>query len=164
MKGFTLQEITDFLKSKNYKFSVSGNNGFEDATEYFLSSIRNKIPFGIYFLTAETISQASAITGSIILTDYEGSLSSENIVIHVQNPQLMHYRLALSQEIPIQPFIHPTAIIHPEAKIASSVYIGPFCIIQNCILGENVALLGHITVNEKTEIRKNTIIESHSVI
>ena len=49
--------------------------------------------------------------------------------------------------------IHPTAIISPEAKLAPTVRVGPYCIIEgpvelgeNCILGPYVHMLGHTTV------------------
>lgn len=47
----------------------------------------------------------------------------------------------------MQDFIHPTAIISPQAKLAEDVRVGPFCVI-----GDNV------------EIDSGTIVESHVVI
>ncbi|MCZ6542069.1 MAG: acyl-[acyl-carrier-protein]--UDP-N-acetylglucosamine O-acyltransferase, partial [Planctomycetota bacterium] len=30
----------------------------------------------------------------------------------------------------MMPTIHPTAIVHPSARIADSVRIGPYCVIE----------------------------------
>ena len=49
--------------------------------------------------------------------------------------------------------IHPTAIVHPNAKIADDVTIGPFCII-----GENVTILSG------TELVSNVIVDGHTKI
>ena len=49
--------------------------------------------------------------------------------------------------------IHPTAIVHPKAKLADDVVVGPFCVV-----GEHVddrkgtRLLSHVTVDGWTEI------------
>lgn len=49
--------------------------------------------------------------------------------------------------------IHPTAIIHPSAKIADQVNIGPFCIIgENVIIGAGTTLESHIVVRQNTTI------------
>lgn len=55
--------------------------------------------------------------------------------------------------------IHQTAIVHPKAKIASTVEIGPYCTIgENVELSDGVKLISHVcmdgltTVGEGTEI------------
>ena len=161
---FTFKNITDFLAAGGIKFSVAGTKPLSDNLNYILASTRNKIECGLYYLTTESMGNSVTISNSIIITDQPGQLSSNNLYIIVSNPQLVHYKLALSAEKKIEPLIHPTAIIDAEAQIAASAHIGPFCVIEKCVIGENVALLGHITVNNNCEIRKNSIIESHSVI
>ena len=48
---------------------------------------------------------------------------------------------------------HPTAIVHPWAKIGRGVKIGPYCVIgedvvigEGCVLGPNVVIEGHTTI------------------
>jgi UDP-3-O-[3-hydroxymyristoyl] glucosamine N-acyltransferase len=160
---FTLKDIEDFLVKTGYDFSIKGEVPKSNGS-YSLSSSRNKIDHGLYYFTAASIEEADQISNSILLTDASELWGSNNIIITVKYPQLIHYKLALSKESKINPSIHPTAIINPKAQIAASAHIGPFCIIEECLIGENVSLLGHITVNNNCEIRANSIIESHSVI
>ena len=43
--------------------------------------------------------------------------------------------------------IHPTAVVEDGAKIAETAEIGPLCWISSqAKIGENVRLLGHVTV------------------
>jgi UDP-N-acetylglucosamine acyltransferase len=54
-------------------------------------------------------------------------------------------------------FMHPTAIVSPQAKIGAGSYIGAFCIIGNeVVLGENVRLDSHVVVDGKTSIGDGT--------
>lgn len=60
---------------------------------------------------------------------------------------------------------HPTSIVHPEAKIASDVQIGPFCIIgKDVSIGEGSKLISHVVIEGNTKIGKNNIIHQFSSI
>lgn len=55
--------------------------------------------------------------------------------------------------------IHPTAIIENGAQIAASAEIGPLCWISaRAKIGENVRLIGHVTVMGDTTIGEGTIV------
>ena len=55
--------------------------------------------------------------------------------------------------------IHPTAIIEEGASVASSVEIGPYCVVgSNVTLGDNVVLKAHVVVDGYTTIGEGTII------
>lgn len=48
---------------------------------------------------------------------------------------------------------HPTAIVHPKAKIDEDVVIGPFCVVgENVHLGRGTALDSHVSIDGWTEI------------
>ena len=48
---------------------------------------------------------------------------------------------------------HPTAIVHPGAKIARGVEIGPYCIVgENVTIGRGTVLQAHVVVNGWTAI------------
>lgn len=161
---FTLKEIIQFLEKENISFEVRIGKGKFESEKFSLASTRNKIEFGIYFLDSSQHSQSGTIHNSIILTDQFDTKEGSNALIVVDDPQLTHYKLALSREEKIGAFIHPTAIIHKDAKISVSAHIGPYCVIGKCKIGEGVVLTGSVTVNDGSEIRSNTIIESQTVI
>lgn len=160
--NFKLDDVFSFLTSNGILYSVENNSEVENI--YAISSIKKKISKGLYYLTSEYISQADDINDSLIFTDKTNNKKDSNIYIIVDNPQLVHYKIASSITKKTQSFIHPTAIIDEEAILHPTCYIGPFCIIGKCEIGENVQLLHHITIEDNVVINKNTIIEGHSTI
>lgn len=49
--------------------------------------------------------------------------------------------------------IHPTAIVHPNAKIDRGVEIGPYCVVgENVAIGRGTILQAHVVVNGWTTI------------
>jgi UDP-N-acetylglucosamine acyltransferase len=49
--------------------------------------------------------------------------------------------------------IHPTAIVHPNAKLERGVEIGPYCIVgENVAVGRGTVLQSHVVVNGWTTI------------
>ncbi len=52
--------------------------------------------------------------------------------------------------------IHPTAIVHPSAKLGRNVQIGPFTIIaENVEIGDDVVLHDHVTIAQDVHIGDN---------
>ena len=52
--------------------------------------------------------------------------------------------------------IHPTAIIHPNAKIGTGNYIGPFCVIgENVTMGNFNRLESHVCIGSPAEHRES---------
>ena len=61
--------------------------------------------------------------------------------------------------------IHPTAIIDPQADIASTVEIGPYCIIGPHVhLGDGVKLHAHVVIEGHTTIGENCEIFSFACL
>jgi UDP-N-acetylglucosamine acyltransferase len=61
--------------------------------------------------------------------------------------------------------IHPTAIVHPNAKLGENVKIGPFCRIgENVALGDRTELVSNVVIDGKTEIGDDTIIYPFAVL
>jgi UDP-N-acetylglucosamine acyltransferase len=53
--------------------------------------------------------------------------------------------------------IHPTAVVHPEAKIAEGVFVGPYSIVgPNVELKQGVVLRSHVVVEGFTTIDQGT--------
>lgn len=55
--------------------------------------------------------------------------------------------------------IHPTAVIHPSARIGAGCHIGPYCVIggsvtlgDDCHLHSHVVIDGHTTLGRKNEV------------
>lgn len=55
--------------------------------------------------------------------------------------------------------IHPTSFVDPQAELAPSVQVGPYCIIRGKVkLDDNVVLLNHVTLEGPVEIGSGTSI------
>jgi UDP-N-acetylglucosamine acyltransferase len=61
--------------------------------------------------------------------------------------------------------IHPTAIIHPEASLHSSVRVGPYAVIDagvkigaECLLGPNVYITGRTTIGRGNQFHAGCVI------
>src|SRR5208282_1439662 len=61
--------------------------------------------------------------------------------------------------------IHPTAIIHPKAKLDSTVQVGPYAVIDegvelgaNCVVGPHVYLTGLTTIGDHNHFHAGCVI------
>lgn len=61
--------------------------------------------------------------------------------------------------------IHPTAIIHPEAQLDSTVEVGPWCTIgKNVKIGKGTRLISHVVVDGHTELGENNLVCPFAVL
>ena len=87
------------------------------------------------------------------------------ILIHVSNPKMAvamvanHFFIAKPS-----PGINITSFIHPEAEIASSVYIGANCSIGKCKIGEGTNIFSNVTIYNDVIIGNNVIVQAGAVI
>ena len=63
------------------------------------------------------------------------------------------------------PGIHPTAAVHPSAKIEAGAHVGPYVVIQeNVEIGANAVLLAHVVIYHGVTIGDNFLAHSHAVV
>jgi UDP-N-acetylglucosamine acyltransferase len=61
--------------------------------------------------------------------------------------------------------IHPTAIVHPSAKLASNITVGPYAVVEEDVeIGEDCQIAGHSVIKRYTRIAARTRIYEHAVI
>jgi UDP-N-acetylglucosamine acyltransferase len=61
--------------------------------------------------------------------------------------------------------IHPTAVVHPGARIGRDVEIGPYCIVgKNASIGYGTKLLANVVVQGHTDIGSENVIHPFAVI
>jgi len=91
---------------------------------------------------------------------------SDKTLIVVKQPKLAYIKVLNKFFAPSkpEPYIHPNSIIHPEAEIGQSVYIGPFCCIGKSKIKKGCILKGNIHVYDDVQIGKNVIIHAGCVI
>lgn len=87
------------------------------------------------------------------------------MLIHVKNPKLALAEIGnyFFVEKP-EPEIHPTAIIHPEAKIGKDVTIGAYCVIGKatigdyCVIDSNVRIYDSVVMGHHCEIKAGAVL------
>ncbi|MDX2109754.1 MAG: UDP-3-O-(3-hydroxymyristoyl)glucosamine N-acyltransferase [Verrucomicrobiota bacterium] len=95
--------------------------------------------------------------------DYVGSPSPGQAYLRVRNPSLVLATICQAIEArtaskPL-PGIHPSAVIAPDARIAASATIGPFCVIEAGVtLAERTVLMSHVSVGQCTSIGADCVL------
>ncbi len=63
------------------------------------------------------------------------------------------------------PGIHPTAVVHPSARIAEGAHIGPYVVISEDVeIGKNAVLLAHVVIYPGVKIGDNFMAHAHAVV
>ncbi|HZR56985.1 MAG TPA: UDP-3-O-(3-hydroxymyristoyl)glucosamine N-acyltransferase [Terriglobales bacterium] len=63
------------------------------------------------------------------------------------------------------PGIHPTAIIHPSARIGANAHIGPYVAIDADVeIGDDAVLLPHVVIYRGAKIGNNFFAHAHAVV
>jgi UDP-N-acetylglucosamine acyltransferase len=74
-----------------------------------------------------------------------------------------HKRDSVASQAPL--FIHPLAVVHPDAQLGRGVEVGPFCLVgESAKIGDGTKLLSNVVVNGHTVIGRDNEIHSFTVI
>ncbi len=116
--------------------------------------------------TAQVITKSHA--GIIVCSDkieFSEQDYKYKTIIQVANPRLIYIRLLQRYFVSVVlSGTHPTAIINEEAKIGPDVYIGPYCYLGKCEIGEGTVIYGNAYIYPKTKIGKRVTIHAGTVI
>lgn len=95
------------------------------------------------------------------------ALLSRALVVLADHPRLVFFQIVERFFAPSAgraPGVHPTAIVDPEAKIAASAHVGPYCVVGKAVLGEGVVLEAFVTVHDGTTLGARVHVSSHTVL
>ncbi len=63
------------------------------------------------------------------------------------------------------PDIHPTAIVHPNARIAEDVKIGPYCVIESDVeIGGGCVLREYVIIRSGVTMGRGNFVDAHTVL
>jgi UDP-3-O-[3-hydroxymyristoyl] glucosamine N-acyltransferase len=63
------------------------------------------------------------------------------------------------------PGIHPTAVVHPTAKLGKNAHVAAYVVIdEDVIIGDNAVLLSHVVIYRGVTIGDNFFAHSHAVV
>jgi len=159
---FLCDDILNAIDRLNIEVTFFG--GVKPACPLIFCSLRSPQEGGVYFLSGD-IEIPTKIKNSIFITDAKSKGAEANFIIQVEKPQEVFYQLMnYFFESRNEAGIHETAVVHPEAEVADTAYIGPYCVIGKAIISDGVFLHSHVVVFDGSDIQANVTIEPHSTI
>ncbi len=84
-------------------------------------------------------------------------------ILRVKDPYLAYTRALriFNPEAEIEPFIHPSAVIDPTARLAKNVAIGACAVIgRNVFIGDEVRIYPNVTIYDDATIGRGSVIHS----
>jgi UDP-3-O-[3-hydroxymyristoyl] glucosamine N-acyltransferase len=135
---------------------ITGVAGIESATTGELTFISNP-----KYASLARSTRASAV---IVAEDFPAIPSA---MLRSNNPYLDFARaLEMFYQSPSYvPGVHPTAVVHPSAKLGADAHVGPYVVVQeDVVIGDYAVLLAHVVIYRGVKIGDNFLAHSHSVI
>jgi len=135
---------------------ITGVAGIEAAGQGQLTFVSNP-----KYAAAARVTRASAI---IVSEDFPALPTA---TLRSKNPYLDFARaLELFYRPPqYAPGVHPTAVVHPSAKIGAGAHVGPYVVIQeNVEMGAEAVLLAHVVIYQGVTIGDHFLAHSHAVV
>jgi len=142
-------------------------NGSPDTEITGVAGIEEAQPGQITFLANPKYAAAAGTTlaSAVILAEDFPAISTA--MLRSMNPYLTFARaIELFYQPPrYAPGVHPTAVIHPSAKIGEKAHIGPYVVIdENVSIGRNAVLLAHVVIYRSAQIGDNFFAHAHAVV
>lgn len=155
----TLAELARFLGAElhgNADRPITGVAGIEEAGSEQVTFVANPR----YSALAR-----STHAGAIIVAPDFPEVSAATL--RIANPYL-----ALAKVVPLfyrepeyAPGIHPTASIHPTAKIGRDAHIAPYVVVsEGAVIGDNATLLAHVVIYPHAVIGDHFFAHAHSIV
>jgi len=144
------------LENASPDTEISGVSGIEQAGTGQLTFVSNPK----YAATAKT-TKASAV---IVAEDFPAIATG---MLRSKNPYLSWAQaLALFHQAPrYAPGVHPTAVIHPTAKVGKNIHLGAYVVIDEGVeIGDAAVLLSHVVVYRGAKIGNSFFAHAHAVV
>ncbi|AFY64709.1 UDP-3-O-(3-hydroxymyristoyl) glucosamine N-acyltransferase [Geitlerinema sp. PCC 7407] len=122
---------------------------------------------GDQFASAVATTQASALILPRNPTLQEQAIAREVAWISAPDPRLVFAKAITLFYRPFrpEPGIHPSAVIHPSAKLGDNLYIGPHAVIQADVeLGSDVCVHPNVVVYPGAKVGDRTVLHANCVI
>ena len=138
------------------QIEITGVAGIEEAGHGQITFVANP-----KYAAAARTTMASAV---IVAEDFP---ALDQPTLRTKNPYLAFARaLELFYQPPrYAPGVHPTAVVHPSARIGKNASIGPYVVIdQDVEIGDDAVLLAHAVVYQGARIGRRFFAHAHAVV
>ncbi|HVO80556.1 MAG TPA: UDP-3-O-(3-hydroxymyristoyl)glucosamine N-acyltransferase [Terriglobales bacterium] len=135
---------------------ITGVAGIEEAGAGQVTFVANP-----KYASAARCTRASAV---IVAEDFPALATA---TLHSRNPYLAFaHALELFYQPPrYEASVHPTAVIHPSAKVGRDAHIGPYVVIdQDVVIGSRAVLLAHVVIYRGARIGDDFFAHAHAVV
>jgi UDP-3-O-[3-hydroxymyristoyl] glucosamine N-acyltransferase len=143
------------------------DNGSADIEITGLNGIEQAGPGEITFVANPKYAAAARLTKATAVIVAENFPILPAATLRVEDPYLSFAR-ALELFHPPQryaPGVHPTAVVHPTAKIGRGAHLGPYVVVdENVEIGADAVLLAHVVIYRGVKIGNNFFAHAHSVV
>jgi UDP-3-O-[3-hydroxymyristoyl] glucosamine N-acyltransferase len=144
------------LENGSPETDITGLNGIEQAG-----------PGEITFVANPKYAAAARQTKAAAVIVAENFPAIPAATLRVEDPYQSFARALelFHQPLRYAPGIHPTAIIHPTAKIGRNAHIGPYVVIDEHVeIGDHALLLAHVVIYRGVKIGDNFFAHAHAVV
>jgi len=158
----TLESIVRYLASRNMAFTVKGGNISVDK----LAAIGENVNEAVCYYVGTDPHSLLGVRRSIVFCKpgVEADPDQGNTYIFTEHPQLCFYLISSLFEERSKVGISTHCVIDESAVIGKNVFIGPFCTIERCIIGDNVIIESNVKIHRGTVLSNNVHIQSNTVI
>ncbi len=124
-------------------------------------------PEGIAFCESEPYLEKAHASGVGALILPYSLRSNLKPAIYVEYPRLAFGKLlAITQRpLPLNPGIHPTAVVHPDAYVSESAQVGPFVVVeQGASVGAKAKIYPHCYIGDSCRVGAGSVLYPNVVL
>jgi UDP-3-O-[3-hydroxymyristoyl] glucosamine N-acyltransferase len=142
-------------------------NGSPDTEITGVAGIESAGPGQITFISNPRYAAAARTTRASAIIVAEDFPALPTVMLRSKNPYLDFARaLELFYQPPrYETGIHPSAVIHPSAKLGANAHVGPYVVIgEDVDIGSRAVLLAHAVIYRGVKIGDNFLAHSHAIV
>jgi UDP-3-O-[3-hydroxymyristoyl] glucosamine N-acyltransferase len=144
------------LENASPDTEITGVAGIEQASPGRLTFVSNPK----YNAAAKTTKASAVIVAESFPAINTGMLRSKNPYLAWAKAIELFY-----QPPSYASGIHPTAVVHPTAKLGKHAHLGPYVVIdEDVVIGDHAILLAHVVIYRGVTIGNNFFAHAHAVV
>lgn len=147
--------------------SLVGADGSADLEITGIAGIKEAGPHQLTFVANPKYAAAAKTTRAAAVIVAQDFQQIATPTLRTPNPYFAFARaIELFYQPPrYEPGVHPTAVIHPTAKLGKNAHVGPYVVIDaDTEIGDDAVLLPHVAIYRGVRIGNNFFAHSHAVV
>ena len=132
-----------------------------------VAGIEQAAPGQLTFVSNPKYNNAAKTTKASAVIVAENFPAISTGMLRSQNPYLAWAKaIELFYHPPsYAPGIHPTAVVHPKARLGKNAHLGPYVVVDaDAVIGDNAVLLAHVVIYRGVTIGNNFLAHAHAVV